>query len=112
MLATSKDPKKVMNVFTRLPHVKEVLRKGPTKSSSVTRENIQVDLRVVEEDSVGAALAYFTGSKAHNIKLREMAVKKGLKINEYGIFDSNTGKKIGGKREEDVYRALGIAFVP
>ena len=112
MLATSRDPKKVMNVFTRLPHVKEVLMKGPTKSSIVTRENIQVDLRVVEEDSVGAALAYFTGSKAHNIRLREMAVKKGLKINEYGVFDVKTNKKIGGKNEADIYKALGLLFIP
>ena len=112
MLATSRDPKKVMNVFTSLPHVKEVLMKGPTKSSIVTRENIQVDLRVVEEDSVGAALAYFTGSKAHNIRLREMAVKKGLKINEYGVFDVKTNKKIGGKNEADIYKALGLLFIP
>ena len=112
MLATSRDPKKVMNVFTRLPHVKEVLMKGPTKSSIVTGENIQVDLRVVEEDSVGAALAYFTGSKAHNIRLREMAVKKGLKINEYGVFDVKTNKKIGGKNEADIYKALGLLFIP
>ena len=112
MLATSRDPKKVMNVFTRLTNVKEVLMKGPTKSSIVTRENIQVDLRVVEEDSVGAALAYFTGSKAHNIRLREMAVKKGLKINEYGVFDVKTNKKIGGKNEADIYKALGLLFIP
>lgn len=112
MLATSRDPKKVMNVFTRLPHVKEVLMKGPTKSSIIARENIQVDLRVVEEDSVGAALAYFTGSKAHNIRLREMAVKKGLKINEYGVFDVKTNKKIGGKNEADIYKALGLLFIP
>ena len=112
MLATSKDPKKVMNVFTRLPHVKEVLMKGPTKSSIVTRENIQVDLRVVEENSLGAALAYFTGSKTHNIRLREMAVKKGLKINEYGVFDIKTDKKIGGKNEADIYKALGLPFIP
>lgn len=112
ILATAKDSKRVMQAFVRLPQVKDIVMSGPTKSSIITHEGIQVDLRVVEDDSFGAALAYFTGSKAHNIKLREMAVKNGLKINEYGIFDSNTGKKIGGKREEDVYRALGIAFVP
>ncbi len=111
MLATSRDPKKVMNAFTRLPHVKEIIMKGPTKSSVVTREDIQVDLRVVEDDSFGAALAYFTGSKAHNIRLREMAVKKGLKINEYGIFDVKTDEKIGGKNEVDVYEALGLPFI-
>ncbi|HDH53213.1 MAG TPA: DNA polymerase/3'-5' exonuclease PolX, partial [Nitrospirae bacterium] len=91
---------------------KEVIMKGPTKSSIVTNEGIQVDLRVVNENSFGAALSYFTGSKAHNIRLREMAVKKGLKINEYGIFDLKTGENLGGKREADVYRILGLPFIP
>lgn len=112
ILATSRDPEKVMQVFVHLPQVKEVLMKGPTKSSIITHEGIQVDLRVVEMESFGAALAYFTGSKAHNIRLREMAVKKSLKINEYGIFDTKTGKKIGGKDETDIYKVLDIAFVP
>jgi DNA polymerase (family 10) len=112
ILATSKEPEKVMNIFVRLPVVKEVLMKGPTKSSIVTTEGIQVDLRVVEEDSFGAALAYFTGSKAHNIKIREMAVKAGLKINEYGIFRESDNRRIGGEREEDVYRVLGLPYIP
>jgi len=112
ILATSRNPEKVMQVFVHLPQVKDVLMKGPTKSSIITHEGIQVDLRVVERESFGAALAYFTGSKAHNIRLREMAVKKGLKLNEYGIFDVKTGKKIGGRDEADVYKALDIAFVP
>jgi DNA polymerase (family 10) len=111
ILATSKDSHKVMDVFVHLPQVKEVLMKGPTKSSVITQEGIQVDLRVVEEGSYGAALAYFTGSKEHNIRLREMAVKKGLKINEYGIFDAETEKKLGGAREGDVYKLLGMPFV-
>ncbi|HWR58546.1 MAG TPA: PHP domain-containing protein, partial [Thermodesulfovibrionales bacterium] len=85
---------------------------GPTKSSVLINEGIQVDLRVVEKDSFGAALAYFTGSKAHNIRLREMAVKSGLKINEYGIFRESDDKKLGGEKEEDVYRLLGLAYVP
>lgn len=112
ILATSKNPQKVIHAFIHLPYVKEVLMKGPTKSSIVTNEGVQVDLRVVEEDSFGSALAYFTGSKAHNIRLREMAVKKGLKINEYGIFKSKSGKKIGGKDEADVYKALDLPFIP
>jgi len=111
ILATSRDPKKVMDVFVSLPLSKEVLMKGPTKSSIITNEGIQVDLRVVSEDSFGAALAYFTGSKAHNIRVREMAVKKGLKINEYGIFDVKTDKKLGGKSEEDVYKAIELPFI-
>lgn len=111
ILATSKDPHKVMDVFVHLPEAKEVLMKGPTKSSLITQEGMQVDLRVVEEGSFGAALAYFTGSKEHNIRLREMAVKKGLKINEYGIFDVKTDKKLGGANERDVYKILGMPFI-
>ena len=111
ILATSRDPKAVMNAFVHLPHVQEILMHGPTKSSVIIHEGFQVDLRVVEEDSFGAALAYFTGSKAHNIRLREMAVKAGLKINEYGIFREKDDKKLGGKREEDVYRILGLPFI-
>jgi DNA polymerase (family 10) len=111
ILATSKAPQKVMNVFVHLPQVKETLMKGPTKSSIVTNEGIQVDLRVVTEDSFGAALAYFTGSKEHNIRLREMGVRKGLKINEYGIFNVTTEKKLGGKLEADIYRILGMPFI-
>ncbi|MBI5099867.1 MAG: DNA polymerase/3'-5' exonuclease PolX [Nitrospirae bacterium] len=111
ILATSKDPHKVMDVFVHLPQVKEVLMKGPTKSSLITNEGIQVDLRVVDEGSFGAALAYFTGSKAHNIRLREMAVRKGLKINEYGIFDVKTEKKIGGEHENDVYKIFEMHYI-
>jgi len=112
ILATSDGPKAVMNTFVRLPHVKDILMQGPTKSSVIIHEGLQVDLRVVEEDSFGAALAYFTGSKAHNIRLREMAVKAGLKMNEYGIFREEDGKKIGGEKEEDAYRILGLPFIP
>ena len=112
ILTTSRDPKTVMNTFVHMPQVKDVLMHGPTKSSVVTTEGIQVDLRVVDEDSFGAALAYFTGSKTHNIRLREMAVKAGLKINEYGIFREKDDKKIGGEKEEDVYRVLGLSYIP
>jgi len=111
ILATSRDPQKVMSVFVHLPQVKETLMKGPTKSSVITHEGIQVDLRVVSSDSFGAAMAYFTGSKEHNIRLREMAVRKGLKINEYGVFDAETEKKLGGRHEADVYRILGMPFI-
>ncbi|MEW6601135.1 MAG: DNA polymerase/3'-5' exonuclease PolX [Nitrospirota bacterium] len=111
ILATSDDPKEVMKVFVHLPMVKETLMDGPTKSSIITNDGIQVDLRVVSGDAFGAALAYFTGSKEHNIRLREMAVRKGLKINEYGIFDVTTEKKLGGKQEEDIYRILGMPFI-
>ncbi|MEW6417462.1 MAG: DNA polymerase/3'-5' exonuclease PolX [Nitrospirota bacterium] len=111
ILATSHDPKAVMNAFVHLPHVKDVLMHGPTKSSVIIHEGLQVDLRVVEEDSFGAALAYFTGSKTHNIRLREMAMKSGLKINEYGIFREKDNEKLGGKEEEDIYRILGLPYI-
>jgi DNA polymerase (family 10) len=112
ILATARDPKAVMKAFVHLPQVKDVLMQGPTKSSVITHEGIQVDLRVVGEDSFGAAMAYFTGSKSHNIRLREMAVEAGLKINEYGIFREKDDKKLGGEKEEDVYRILGLPFIP
>jgi len=111
ILVTSSDPGKVMDVFVSMPEFKEVLMKGPTKSSVLTNEGVQVDVRVVSGDSFGAALAYFTGSREHNIRLREMAVRKGLKINEYGIYDVKSGKKLGGQQESDIYRILGMPFI-
>jgi DNA polymerase (family 10) len=112
ILASSPAPVAVMDAFVHLPFVREVLLKGPTKSSVILEDGIQVDLRVVEEGAFGAALQYFTGSKAHNIRLREMALRKGLKINEYGVFRVSDGEKIGGEREEDIYRLLEIPFIP
>jgi DNA polymerase (family 10) len=112
ILTTSKKPEAVMDAFVKLPHVDRVLMRGPTKSSIITDDGIQVDLRVVEEDCFGAALQYFTGSKQHSIRLREMAVRAGLKINEYGVFRGPGEKKIGGKQEEDVYRALRLPLIP
>jgi DNA polymerase (family 10) len=112
ILATSKDPEAVMAVFVKLPQTSRVLAYGDTKSSIITNDGVQVDLRVVDEDSFGAALQYFTGSKQHNIKLREMGVRAGLKINEYGVFRGPGEKKIGGKKEDDVYSALKMAFIP
>jgi len=112
ILVTSSKPKKVMDLFTSLPEVKEVLLHGPTKSSVITKSKIQVDLRVVKPESYGAALTYFTGSKSHNIRLRKMGVSKGLKVNEYGVFKVKTNKKIAGKDENSVYKALDLSYVP
>jgi DNA polymerase (family 10) len=112
ILVASSAPEEVMEAFVRLPEVKEVLGKGSTKSSVLTQEGYQMDLRVVQREQYGAALAYFTGSKAHNIRIREIAIKKGLKISEYGIFDDESGKKIAGEMEEDIYRLLGLPFIP
>ena len=111
ILVTSKQPEKIMDKFTHLPEVKEILAEGLTKSAILTRQNIHVDLRVVEPDSFGAALQYFTGSKAHNVRLREMAVKQGLKINEYGVFQTKDDKKVAGKEEQEIYQKLGLPFI-
>ncbi len=111
IIATSNKPSTVMNVFVHLPSVTDVILKGRTKASVVINNEIQVDLRVVEKDSFGSALQYFTGSKEHNIKLRELASRSGMTINEYGIF-SKDGRRLGGEREEDVYRILGLPWIP
>jgi DNA polymerase (family 10) len=112
ILITSTSPGKVMEKFVALPHVGDILAKGETKASVRTREGIQVDLRVVEPECFGAALQYFTGSQAHNIRLRDMASRRGLKINEYGVFREKDDKKLGGGEEEDIYRVLGLPYIP
>ncbi|MGA2517217.1 MAG: DNA polymerase/3'-5' exonuclease PolX [Thermodesulfobacteriota bacterium] len=109
IMATDPDKEKIVQVFTHLPEVKEVLASGETKASVIVEGGTQLDLRVVEEDSYGAALQYFTGSKAHNIHLRGIAKAKGIKVNEYGVFKGK--KKIGGKDEKDIYHALGMDWM-
>jgi DNA polymerase (family 10) len=112
VLVTSRRPACVMEAFVRLPNVAEVLAHGETKSSVRLREGIQADLRVVEPECFGAALQYFTGSKQHNIRVRELAQRQGLKVNEYGVFDEKTNRRIAGATEVDVYRAVGLPLVP
>ena len=112
ILVTSRSPRRVMEAFSELPEVTEILALGETKSSVIMREGLQVDVRVVEPDSFGAALQYFTGSKSHNIKLRDMAGKRGLKVNEYGVFRIENGEKIAGREEKDVYAALDLLYIP
>ncbi|MFH1638509.1 MAG: DNA polymerase/3'-5' exonuclease PolX [Candidatus Woesearchaeota archaeon] len=107
ILITSSNPIKVMDFFTSLPKVTRILAKGPTKSSALLG-SMQVDLRIVEEKSYGSALQYFTGNKDHNIRLREIARKKGLKLSEYGLFKQ---KQIAGRREKDVYKKLGMQYI-
>jgi DNA polymerase (family 10) len=109
ILATGPNHEKIVTTFTHLPEVKEVLASGETKASVIVAGGVQIDLRVVEEDSYGAALQYFTGSKGHNIHLRGIAKAKGIKINEYGVFKGE--KKIGGKEEKDVYKVLGMGWI-
>ncbi len=106
ILATSMDAAKVMKFFTRMHDVARILAKGSTKSSVILKSGVQVDLRVVKPDSYGAALQYFTGSKEHNVAVRELAIRKGLKVNEYGVFRGS--RKIAGKTEQEVYRAVGM----
>ncbi|MBP2703919.1 DNA polymerase/3'-5' exonuclease PolX [Microbispora sp. RL4-1S] len=111
VLATADDSAPLMSAFTALPCVTEVVARGETKCS-VRTPTLQVDLRVVRRDSWGAALQYFTGSKAHNIRTREIAVHRKLKLSEYGVFDVNTGARIASAREEDVYAMLGLPWIP
>ncbi|MBI2961429.1 MAG: DNA polymerase/3'-5' exonuclease PolX [Betaproteobacteria bacterium] len=100
----------VMERFASYGEVKEVLASGPARSSVILASGIQVDLRVVAEGSFGAALHYFTGSKAHNIAVRRIAQEKGLKLNEYGVF--RRGKPVAGKTEASVFEVLGLEFIP
>ncbi len=99
-----------MKIVAELPLVEEVIAFGETKTSVRLKTGIQMDVRVVEPESWGAALAYFTGSKAHNIRIRELALEKGLKINEYGVFRGE--ERIAGKTEEEIYAILGLPFIP
>jgi DNA polymerase (family X) len=101
-----------MDAFVALPDVAEVLEHGATKGSIRHREGIQVDLRVMEPECFGAALLYFTGSKQHNIRIREMAVRKGLKLSEYGLFRESSSRRLAGATEEEVYAAIGLPWIP
>jgi DNA polymerase (family 10) len=111
ILVTSDRPAAVLARFVGLPEVASVLAHGETKASIRHRENVQVDLRVVEPAALGAALQYFTGSKHHNVRLRELAVKQKLKLSEYGVFDAR-GRRVAGATEEEVYAAVGLPWIP
>ncbi len=110
ILTISDDTEKTVKEFTELPFVKEVLASGSTKGSVITKDGIQVDLRVVGPESYGGALQYFSGSQAHNVKLRGIAQKNGLRINEYGIFKGDD--KIAGGTEKEMYGTLDLPFIP
>jgi DNA polymerase (family 10) len=121
ILVESEKPAKIIEVFTSLPQVKTIQGKGDTKASILTDENIQVDLRVVDSTCFGAALLYFTGGKNFNIRIRQIAMEKQMKVSEYGIFQVREIKKgknietketlIAGKTEEQCLKALGLPFV-
>ncbi len=110
ILAISSRPEKVMDFFVSMPEVAHVLGKGKTKAMIKLKNGLDVDLRVVPEESFGAAFNYFTGSKDHNVALRRIAQEKGLKLNEYGLFRGS--QRIAGKTEEEIYKVLGLSFIP
>lgn len=111
ILVSSDNPDEVMDYFVKYNDVQRVLLKGITKTSVVLNDDLQVDLRVVKDESFGAALQYFTGSKEHNVKMRSIAIKKGFKLNEYGLFKKNTDKYVVGKTEEEIYGKLGLSYI-
>ena len=115
ILVTCKDedesPARVVRAFKGLDGVRDIIASGPTKTTVSLSNGMHVDLRVVPTESFGAALQYFSGSKGHNIALRERARSMGLKISEYGVF-TEEGKRVGGKSEEEVYEAVGLRWIP
>ena len=102
----------LMARFTSFSDVERILGQGPTRSSVLLRGDVQVDLRLVPSESAGAAAQYFTGSKAHNIAIRDLALQRGLKLNEYGLFRVADDRRIAGASEAEIYTALGLAYVP
>ena len=109
IVVKTNNAKKVFDKYVKMPFVKEVLGKGKEKATIITKENIQVDVRVFTEAEFGAGLLYFTGDKQHNIWLRKIAIKKGFLLNEYGLFKGK--KRIAGKTEEDIYKALSLSYI-
>ena len=112
ILVTSTEPARVIETLVSLPSVAEITARGETKVSVRHQDGLAIDLRVVAPEAFGAALQYFTGSKTHNVRLREMAVRRGLKISEYGVFNEETGARVAGDTEEDVYAAVGLGWIP
>jgi DNA polymerase (family 10) len=112
LLVTSTEPARVIRTFTTLPSVAEVIAQGPTRAAVRHQDGLTVDLRVVDPGTVGAALQYFTGSREHNVRLREMASRRGLRVSEYGVFDEGTGARVAGATEEEVYATVGLPWIP
>jgi len=112
ILATASHPQEIVSAFTRLPLVQEVLASGPTKASVIVQETIQVDLRIVEHRSFGTVLQYFTGSKEHNVKLRQIALSHGFSLSEYSLKRLSDNQDLFFDREKDVYSALGLDYIP
>lgn len=112
ILVASEKPEEIMKTFVSMKTIEEVIANGDTKSSIRLNTGMQVDLRVVPTGSWGAALQYFTGSKEHNVELRKLAISKGKKINEYGLFDRDTDKQLAAADEKEIYNALGLQYIP
>jgi DNA polymerase (family 10) len=111
ILVLSSNEEKVMDFFVKLPEVSDIVSKGPTKTTVMLKIGITCDLRVIEPDSFGAAVQYFTGSKDHNVQVRTIAIEKGYKLNEYGLFEKK-GRLISAMSEEDIYKRLGMQWMP
>jgi DNA polymerase (family X) len=109
-LILSDDPDKVTKYFVSMPEVVQIIEKGKTKSAVKLNTGMNADIRILPEESFGAALQYFTGNKPHNIELRKIAISRGWKLNEYGIFQKK--KQIAGRTEEEVYEKLGLKWIP
>jgi len=112
ILATAGRPEEIVAAFVRMPLVEEVLAQGPTKASVIVKETIQVDLRIVEHQSFGTVLQYFTGSKEHNVRLRQLALSRGYSLSEYSLTRLADSRDLFFDREEEVYAALGLPYIP
>ncbi|MGV8174625.1 MAG: DNA polymerase/3'-5' exonuclease PolX [Methanothrix sp.] len=112
ILATASRPEEIVAAFSRMPMVQEVLARGPTKASVIVQDTIQVDLRIVEHQSFGTVLQYFTGSKEHNVRIRQIALSRGYSLSEYSLTRLSDGRDLFFDREEDVYAALGLSYIP
>src|SRR5207253_11341338 len=100
-----------MDAFLKMPFVEAVLAQGGTKASVRIQDDLQVDLRVIDPQSWGAAMHYFTGSKAHNIRMRGRAIKQGLRLNEYGLYDAHENRGAGAA-EKEIFEKLGLPYIP
>jgi len=109
IVVKTEHPQKVLNEFVKMPFVEKVLGKGEEKATIITTDNVQVDLRVFSAEEFGSGLLYFTGDKEHNIWLRKIAIKKGMKLNEYGLFKGK--KRLAGKTEQEIYQLLNVKML-
>ncbi len=112
ILATAARPEEIVAAFVKMPLVEEILAKGPTKASVIMNDTIQVDLRIVEHRSYGTVLQYFTGSKEHNVSMRQLALNRGYSLSEYSLTRLANGQDLFFDQEEEVYQALGLQYIP